>query len=234
MHSVSYGDVEASIDDSYRVRLNVELQKFGVSGRTVLVAAGDSGVSCHLGQFWPDWPTSSPYVTSVGGTDGPVRAWSGGGGGFSNHYPMPAYQEAAVNKYLNSPVAPASHYFNASGRAYPDVAAFATNFEIVVGGGTTGVAGTSCATPTFAGVISILNDVRLLAGKPTLGFVNPLLYKIGAETPKVSARRRDAVMFPRPPPATACVWSGGCPSCLCLLPAAGRSRPSPGLAKLAP
>lgn len=58
--------------------------------------------------------------------------------------------------------------------------------EIVVGGGTMGVAGTSCATPTFAGVLSILNDVRLLAGKPTLGFFNPLLYKLAAENAKVS------------------------------------------------
>ena len=38
------------------------------------------------------------------------------------------------------------------------------------------VAGTSCASPTAAGVIALLNDARLQAGKPTLGFLNPALY----------------------------------------------------------
>ena len=36
--------------------------------------------------------------------------------------------------------------------------------------------GTSCSTPTFAGVVSLLNDVRLNNNQPTLGFMNPLLY----------------------------------------------------------
>jgi len=56
------------------------------------------------------------------------QAWSGGGGGFSNHYAQPSYQAEAVKQYIASGVAPASHYYNASGRAYPDVSAFATNF----------------------------------------------------------------------------------------------------------
>lgn len=54
-------------------------------------------------------------------------------------------------------------------------------------GSTMGVAGTSCATPIYAGVLSLLNDIRLLAGKPTLGFFNPLLYKLAGENAKVGA-----------------------------------------------
>ena len=38
---------------------------------------------------------------------------------------------------------------------------------------------TSAAAPTFAGVIGLLNDARLLAGKSTLGFLNPFLYSRG-------------------------------------------------------
>ena len=38
-----------------------------------------------------------------------------------------------------------------------------------------GVAGTSCAAPTFSGVISLVNDRRLAAGKSSLGFLNPFL-----------------------------------------------------------
>ena len=31
--------------------------------------------------------------------------------------------------------------------------------------------------PTFAGIVSLLNDLRLQAGKPTLGFLNPFIYQ---------------------------------------------------------
>lgn len=138
-------------------------------------------MSAHNRLFSDDRPTSSPYITAVGGSTGsPEVAWQYGGGGFSNTYGMPSYQAAAVNTYLTSGVAPAAKYFNASGRAYPDVAAFATNFEIVMNGMTLAVDGTSCAAPTFAGVVAALNDVRMAAGKSTLGFLNPLLYKLGA------------------------------------------------------
>ena len=42
------------------------------------------------------------------------------------------------------------------------------------------VSGTSCASPTFAGVVSLLNDLRISAGKSTLGFLNPLVYQVRA------------------------------------------------------
>jgi len=50
------------------------------------------------------------------------------------------------------------------------------NFPIVVGGNTYGVAGTSCSSPTFAALVSVLNDVRMSLGKSVLGFLNPLIY----------------------------------------------------------
>merc|ERR1712048_1393100 len=64
-----------------------------------------------------------------------------------------------------------------SGRAYPDIAAQATNFVVVAGVPTPGVAGTSCASPTAAGVFALLNDLRLQQGKSTLGFLNPFIYE---------------------------------------------------------
>ena len=36
--------------------------------------------------------------------------------------------------------------------------------------------GTSCATPAFGGLVTLINDVRLRNGQPALGFLNPLLY----------------------------------------------------------
>ncbi len=40
-----------------------------------------------------------------------------------------------------------------------------------------GVAGTSCATPTASGIIALLNDARLQNNMSTLGFLNPFIYK---------------------------------------------------------
>jgi len=37
--------------------------------------------------------------------------------------------------------------------------------------------GTSASAPIFAGVVTLLNDARLNAGKSPLGFLNPMLYK---------------------------------------------------------
>ena len=39
--------------------------------------------------------------------------------------------------------------------------------------------GTSAAAPVFAGIIALLNDARLRANKPPLGFLNPWLYAEG-------------------------------------------------------
>lgn len=179
VHSASYGDVEKSIDDDYLTRMDNEFMKFGVSGRTVLFASGDDGVACKVKglkkTYTPNWPTSSPYITAVGGTSGKTTAWSAGGGGFSDYFGMPDYQTAAVQAYLQK--YPDTSKFNKSGRAYPDVSAFATDFIIIDDGVSVPVDGTSCACPTFAGIVSILNDVRLKNQKKTLGFLNPLLYQ---------------------------------------------------------
>ena len=181
VHSISYGDEESSIPQSYIDRVNTEFQKFGVSGRTVLFASGDGGVECKGGiigakKYHPNWPASSPYITTVGGTSGIDEVWIMGGGGFSNKQSMPDYQKEAVQKYLASSAAPPTKYFNKTGRAYPDVSAFAVNFDIYYLEVEMSVDGTSCATPTFAGVVSLLNDVRLNNNQSSLGFLNPLLY----------------------------------------------------------
>ena len=177
VHSVSYGDYEVSIPTNYQNRTDIEFMKFGVSGRSILVASGDEGVHCKKNKYTPVWPTCSPYITSVGGTTSLTEVWIDGGGGFSDTFPMPEYQREAVEAYLASGKAPPTKYFNSTGRAYPDVSAFAVDFVIIYDGSGAVVDGTSCATPTFAGVVSCLNDVRLNSGKSTLGFLNPLLYQ---------------------------------------------------------
>lgn len=41
------------------------------------------------------------------------------------------------------------------------------------------IGGTSAASPATAAIVGLLNDARLRAGKPALGFLNPLLYTLG-------------------------------------------------------
>jgi len=178
VHSVSYGDYENSIPTDYQDRCDSEFMKFGISGRTILIATGDEGVHCKRQKFVPMWPTCSPYVTAVGGTASLTKVWQFGGGGFSNTYNMPDYQKEAVQAYLSSGKAPPTSYFNISGRAYPDISAFSTNYQVVIDALPQPVDGTSCSTPTSAGIVAILNDVRMKNGKKTLGFLNPLLYSL--------------------------------------------------------
>merc|ERR1711988_1227993 len=81
---------------------------------------------------------------------------------------------------------PPATYFNASGRAYPDVAAMGNNFLVYINqeGGWQPVGGTSCSSPTWAGVAARLIDISIAkTGKP-LGFMNPLLYKMHLEMPQ--------------------------------------------------
>merc|ERR1711904_26481 len=92
---------------------------------------------------------------------------------------MPDYQKTAVQEYTKQSVFPsASQYgINVSGRAFPDIAAQAIGFPVTLTGGVSQiVAGTSCASPTVAGIIGLLNDLRLQNGKSQLGFLNPMLY----------------------------------------------------------
>lgn len=54
------------------------------------------------------------------------------------------------------------------------------SYEIFYQGSILGSGGTSASTPVVAGIIALLNDARLRAGKKPLGFINPLLYSIGS------------------------------------------------------
>jgi tripeptidyl-peptidase-1 len=179
--STSYGEDEASWSLSAATRMNVEFQKAGLRGISLLYASGDEGANCKSDKFVPETPGSSPWVTAVGGTEGASveRAIGLSSGGFSSRWAMPDYQTAAVHQYMAGAGIPAASYgYNTSGRAYPDISAQASGFTVVSNRiPEPGVAGTSCASPTAAGVIALLNDARIQAGKSTLGFLNPLIYK---------------------------------------------------------
>lgn len=177
--------------------------KVGARGITLLFASGDSGASCKGGKFTPNMPASSPYVTSVGGTE-PASGFPApqsesaiglSSGGFSNYWATPDWQKDAVASYLKQSGIPSSSQrgYNTSGRGFPDIAAQATNFCVTPFG--CGVAGTSCASPTAAGIVGLLNDLRLQNGKATLGFLNPFLYQNADALFDVTAGSSQGCMF---------------------------------------
>jgi len=184
--STSYGEDENSWSVDAANRLNAEFMKAGARGITLLYASGDEGANCKSGKFVPETPSSSPWVTAVGGTapasgfpaPGSETAIGLSSGGFSDYFAMPDYQKSVVQTYLSKSgvPSPSKYGVNVTGRAYPDIAAQATNYCVPPFG--CGIAGTSCATPAASGIIAALNDARLAAGKSSLGFLNPLLYSL--------------------------------------------------------
>merc|ERR1739845_270344 len=59
----------------------------------------------------------------------------------------------------------------------PDVSALGEGFQVIAGGEVQSVGGTSASTPTFASLVGLLNEARIKAGKPAMGYLNPFLYQ---------------------------------------------------------
>jgi tripeptidyl-peptidase-1 len=185
--TTSYGDDEQTVPFDYAVRVCNTFAQLGARGISVLFSSGDFGVgggSCKTNDgknkviFQPTFPGACPFITSVGGTTkvNPEKAVSFSQGGFSNYFARPSYQSTAVSTFLTSLGSTYTGLYNATGRGFPDVAAQGQGFQVVIGGVTQSVGGTSASSPTFAAVVSLLNDYLLSQGKPTLGFLNPWLY----------------------------------------------------------
>ncbi|KAL1304330.1 hypothetical protein AAFC00_000731 [Neodothiora populina] len=193
--STSYDDDEQTVPLSYAVRTCNEFAQLGARGVSLFFAAGDGGVggagSCYSNNgtnaptFLPLFPSTCPYITSVGGTmnfNPEVVAHSGsyaGGGGFSDYFARPSYQDSVVTSYVEGLNGKYAGLYNASGRAYPDLAAQGLDYVIYWDGQSILVSGTSAATPTIASVFALVNDALVTAGKSTMGFLNPWLYQTG-------------------------------------------------------
>jgi subtilase family serine protease len=187
------------------------------AGITYVVSTGDSGSSGCLHQFggepallaYPEltvasveYPSSSKFVTAVGGTNLTLDAandivstgvWNdrtygidelyAGTGGTSTMVERPWYQDRIGDWGPTSP----------TGRTVPDVASFADTFPgyLIVGPTPTTpapvpdpgfwqpVGGTSAATPLTAGMVLLLDQLATRTSQPRLGFLNPLLYQLG-------------------------------------------------------
>jgi len=188
--STSYGDDEQSVPYSYAKRACAGFAQLGARGISLIFSSGDAGVgsngTCFSNSdpskemFIPNFPASCPWVTTVGGTASfqPEVAVSrfGSGAGFSNYFPAPEYQKGTVDAYISSLDGLYDGLYNKGGRGYPDVAAQGNHDAIAWNGIIRTIGGTSASSPTFAAVISLVNDALLAADKPVLGFLNPWIY----------------------------------------------------------
>ncbi|KAM5473106.1 vesicle formation at the endoplasmic reticulum [Microsporum audouinii] len=189
--STSYGENEQSVPKKYTDSACHLFARLGARGVSVIFSSGDTGVgsACQsndgkkITKFNPIFPAACPFVTSVGGTHqiNPEVAIHFSSGGFSERFSRPWYQELDVNHYLQHELEHGKWdgMYNPSGRGFPDVSAQSYKFATRDHGRTIGVSGTSASAPLFAGVVSILNSIRLAHHKPRLGFLNPWLYTIG-------------------------------------------------------
>lgn len=111
------------------------------------------------------------------------------GGGFSTYYAAPSWQKAAIAKYfatLSSQSITLSSGYNPNGRGYPDVSLIGVAYQVVVNGIMESVFGTSCSSPVFAAMVSLLNSQRAVQGLQPVGFMNPTLWSYGYNSTYVS------------------------------------------------
>ncbi|ORY57900.1 tripeptidyl-peptidase 1 precursor [Pseudomassariella vexata] len=206
--STSYADDEQTVPIAYARRVCQQFAQVGARGTSLFFASGDDGVGpsdpaeciSNDGQnttmFLSLFPSSCPFVTTVGATqnfepevvayrpafvgpDGVAHGNYTSGGGFSNYFPAPYYQEAVTKHYVDSLDGLYDGLYNKEGRGYPDISAQGLYFAYFWNGTEGVISGTSASTPLLTGVISLVNDALIAAGKPTLGFLNPWLYKKG-------------------------------------------------------
>jgi tripeptidyl-peptidase-1 len=184
--STSYGENEQSVPKSYALSVCNLFAQLGSRGVSVIFSSGDSGTgsACQSNdgknttKFQPQYPAACPWVTSVGSTrylNETATFFSSGG--FSDYWKRPSYQDDAIKAYFHLLGEKNKPYFNRHGRGFPDVAAQGVGYRVYDKGSLKSYQGTSCSSPAFGGIVALLNDARLRAKKPSLGFLNPLLYK---------------------------------------------------------
>ncbi|GLQ98570.1 S53 family peptidase [Dyella mobilis] len=184
--SISWGGPEENWNSSSLAAMETALQDAAALGVTVTVAAGDNGSSDGVSDNQPhvDFPASSPYSLACGGTTlvasgNTIQSevvWNetasnegATGGGVSVEYALPTWQQNA-----KVPASPSG----SSGRGVPDVAGNAdpmTGYQVLIGGQSQVIGGTSAVAPLWAALIARFNQKL---GAP-VGDLHAAIYQIG-------------------------------------------------------
>jgi tripeptidyl-peptidase I len=229
-----------------------------MQGTTFVMSSGDYGVGSYPGDdnlttgcagpdgkiFWPQTSSTCPYVLSVGSTvfqKNPLTNSTcnlievstprfASGGGFSNYFPAPAYQTAAIAEYFAETPLSFSGYtsysgygpnftvsgngvYHIGGRGYPDVSAIGDNFVFRSGGQWGLVGGTSLSAPVWGAVLTRINEERILAGKKPVGYVNPVFVSTNPSVSDVRSNKADVVVQYANPEVFTDITQGSNPNC---------------------
>lgn len=211
--STSWGACEAAVPSANLQEENNLFAIAAAQGQNIFAASGDEGTNdCRTpiaqgATRGVDDPASQPYVTGVGGTtltlnsnntyksetvwnngyDAPTDSVEAGGGGISNVWPMPSWQQGpGVNNSFTSGTPCGASSGNC--REVPDVSLNADpntgylincSVQAACAGGSWWIyGGTSAAAPMWAAAMSLTNEKTLHDGGFNIGFVNPYLYQI--------------------------------------------------------
>jgi subtilase family serine protease len=152
-------------------------QEMAAQGQSWFTASGDN---VTLQQSDP-WPEEDANIIAVGGTDlvtrgaaGPWKSepgWvdSASGPSVDTHIKIEPYQLPYINRNNNG---------SKKLRNVSDVSANADFDMMICSGGSCqgGWGGTSFSSPMWAGFAALANQLAVSRKKPTIGFINPILY----------------------------------------------------------
>lgn len=174
--SISWGAAEDQYDPAVIHQYDALFQKAAQASITVASAAGDNGsTDGEIGNH-VDFPASSPWVLSCGGTSlqstSPLVevVWNDGtnggatGGGVSSIFPLPAYQSLA-----NVPGGRFRGVPDVAGNADPD-----TGWAIVIDGQAYVLGGTSAVAPMWTALCLRLSE----ALGHNVGHIGEALYRL--------------------------------------------------------
>ena len=211
--SYSYAGCESGSSSAAIASFRQVAMQANAQGITWVAASGDNGPSGCDTTDQPashglavDFPASFPEVTAVGGSEyneGAGQFWSPNnlnGASALSYIPEVAWNDSS--QFLGASGGGASMLFpkpswqtgpgvpNDNARDVPDICLAASPYHdsyIIAANGTivSGLGGTSIGTPTFAGVVALLNHYLISKGlqpKPGLGNINPTLYRLAATT----------------------------------------------------
>ena len=209
--SMSYGECELGAPTSYRTMA----QQANAEGITWMNSSGDGGaagcdydVAVALQGPAVTFPADIPEITAVGGTEfdeAGSAGWSSQNSltwqSVAGYLPEIAWNDTALGGGIWASGGGASVLFTKpwwqtgpgvpsdGARDVPDISLSASGdhdgYIIYVAGGLMPVGGTSASSPSFAGIVTIINQYVVSKGtqsKPGLGNINPNLYAMAQNT----------------------------------------------------
>jgi subtilase family serine protease len=192
--SWGWGGGPSSTTDNIFKQMAAQGQSFfNASGDSDAFTTGSTSANGVDNRSLDNTPSSSPYITQVGGTTltttGPGGAWAsetvwnwgltggsyvGSSGGISSYYSIPTWQ---------SGTSMAANGGSTSYRNTPDVALTADNVYVTYEKGTVAIfGGTSCAAPLWAAVAALMNQQAAAAGRSSIGFINSAIYQLSTNS----------------------------------------------------